>query len=120
MSQSTSQFVPIVLNLIAAVLGALGQYLYKLGGLRLGTEPIYRNWPLYTGMVLFCVVMVLFVVAFRLGGRLSVVYPVYATTFVWGTGLAIWLDHEPVTPMQIAGVGVIVLGVTFVALGSAR
>jgi len=118
--ESASQWIPILLNLLAAILGAVGQYLYKLGALRLGTQPIYRNWPLYSGMVLFCVVMVLFVVAFRLGGRLSVVYPVYATTFVWGTLLAVGLDGEPVTRLQIAGVGVIVAGVTLVALGAAR
>jgi multidrug transporter EmrE-like cation transporter len=115
-----SQTIPIALNLLAAVLGAVGQYLYKLGGLRMGTEPLYKNWPLFSGMVLFCVVMVLFVVAFRLGGRLSVVYPVYATTFIWGTLLAVGVDREPFHWIQMAGVAVILVGVTMVALGSPK
>lgn len=116
----SGQLIPILLNLAAAVLGAVGQYLYKLGGARMGSTPLVRNWPLFSGMALFCVVMVLFVIAFRLGGRLSVVYPVYATTFVWGTLLAVWFDHEPWTWMQMGGVAVILLGVTMVALGYAR
>jgi drug/metabolite transporter (DMT)-like permease len=120
MNTSTSQFVPILLNLAAAVVGAVGQYFYKLGGLRMGSEPFYKNWPLYTGMILFCGVMVLFVVAFKLGGRLSVTYPVYATTFVWGLLLAIWVDREPYNWLQVAGVGVIVLGVALTAWASGR
>src|SRR5690349_17240182 len=94
-----SQAIPMLLNLVAAVIGALGQYFYKLGGTRLGTTPFFKNWPLLLGMLLFCGVMVLFVAAFKMGGRLSVVYPVYATTFVWGTLLAAWLEKEPVSPL---------------------
>ena len=113
-----SQTIPVLLNLLAAVVGAVGQYLYKIGGNRLGQEPFFKNWPLFTGMILFCGVMVLFVWAFKLGGRLSVVYPVYATTFLWGTLLAVWLEKEPYSVMQLAGVGVVVAGVAMVALGA--
>lgn len=114
-----SQTVPILLNLLAAVLGALGQYLYKLGGLRLSLVPLYKNWPLYTGMVLFCVVMLLFVMAFKAGGKLAVTYPIYATTFVWGTILAVCVDKEPYAPLQLVGVGTILLGVALVAYSHA-
>ena len=115
-----SQFLPIVLNLIAAVVGALGQYLYKMGGNRLGQVPFIKNWPLYIGMMFFCVVMVLFVWAFKMGGRLSVVYPVYATTFVWGTIMAIYFDREPYSLMQLVGVGIVILGVSLVAVGAPK
>ena len=117
---SASQTIPILLNLVAAVLGASGQYLYKLGAGRLSTVPLYRNWPLFSGMVLFCVVMVLFVIAFKMGGRMSVVYPIYATTFVWGTVLAIWVDREPFSWVQIGGVGVILIGVAMIAWWSPK
>ena len=117
---AASQGIPIFLNLLAAVLGAAGQYLYKIGGNHLGTVPIYRNWHLFAGMLLFCVVMVLFVWAFKLGGRLSVVYPVYATTFVWGTLLAVGIDKEPFSGMQGLGVAAIVLGVSLIAWGAVK
>ncbi|MCM2278869.1 MAG: hypothetical protein NDJ89_12410 [Oligoflexia bacterium] len=115
---SASQALPILLNLVAAVFGALGQYYYKLGSARLGTDSLLRNWPLFLGVVLFCGVMVLFVAAFKLGGRLSVTYPMYATTFAWGLAIAHWLGREPVRPLQLGGVLVIVAGVVLVALGS--
>lgn len=114
------QTIPILMNLLAAILGAVGQYLYKKGGQQLSQIPLIKNWPLYVGMVLFCVVMVLFVWSFKLGGKLSVVYPVYATTFVWGTLLAVWLDREPVNVFQWVGVGIILLGVFFVAAGAPK
>jgi multidrug transporter EmrE-like cation transporter len=115
-----SQTMPIILNLIAAFFGAIGQYLYKQGGKRLGTEPIYQNWPLFVGMVLFCGIMVLFVWAFKMGGRLSVVYPVYATTFIWGTLLAIWGEKEAVSAMQMVGIGIVFVGVSLIAVGYPR
>ena len=117
-TKGSPQFIPVLLFLIAGVAGALGQYLYKLGGIRLGTEALIRNWPLFSGMAMFSMVMVLMVWAFNLGGRMSVVYPVYATTFVWATLIGIVIDHEPYTLTQLAGVGVIVAGVAIVAIGA--
>ena len=116
----TSQLVPILLNLLAAFFGAGGQYLYKLGAARMDSVPLLRNWALFAGVVLFCVVMGCFVWAFKLGGRLSVVYPVYATTFFWGMLLAVLVDGEPYSGLQIAGVAVIVLGVAMLAVGYPR
>ncbi len=118
MEIQSTQTLPIVLNLIAAILGAIGQWLYKIGGNQLGLIPLIKNWQLYVGMLIFCVVMVLFVVAFKMGGRLSVVYPVYATTFIWGTLIAIMADKEPWAWPQIAGIGIIVIGVSLVAIFS--
>jgi multidrug transporter EmrE-like cation transporter len=112
--------MPIALNLLAAVFGAFGQYFYKLGSSRLSQIPLYKNWPIFTGAVLFCVVMVLFVVAFKLGGKLSVVYPVYATTFIWGMLIAAFMSSERINLIQVSGVFVIILGVGLVAFGHAR
>jgi len=112
---TNSQVLPILLNLVAAVFGALGQWLYKIGASHLKEIPIYKNWQIFVGMLLFCVVMVLFVAAFRLGGRLSVTYPVYATTFVWGMLIAIFLDKEPWAMAQIIGVLLILVGVSLIA-----
>ncbi len=117
---NSPQTIPMILNLVAAVIGALGQWLYKIGGTQLGQIPLYKNWQLYLGMILFCAVMILFVVAFKLGGRLSVVYPVYATTFIWGTALAITVDREPWVWAQVFGVVLIVVGVSIIAMFSPR
>lgn len=117
MNENASQTLPILLNLAAAIIGATGQWLYKIGGKQLGTIPLMKNWQLFVGVILFCMVMVLFVTAFKLGGKLSVVYPVYATTFVWGMLIAVNFDHEPWAWSQVAGISLIVAGVSVIAFG---
>lgn len=120
MADPSSQFIPILLNLVAALFGAVGQYLYKWGGQRIGQIELWKNWQLFLGMALFCGVMVMFVLGFKAGGRLSVTYPVYATTFIWGFLLAVLVDREPWSPMQLTGIAVILAGVVLVAVGGAK
>jgi drug/metabolite transporter (DMT)-like permease len=120
MQAEPTQTGPIVINLAAAVVGALGQYAYKRGAARLATEPLIKNVSLFAGVILFCLVMVLFVWSFKLGGRLSVVYPMYATTFLWGTALGIWLDSEPWSALQLLGGAMVVAGLAVVAIGAPR
>lgn len=111
----TSQTYPIILNLIAAIIGALGQYAYKLGSLKLKEVPLYLNWELISGMILFTGVMFLFVLAFKNGGRISVTYPIYASTFIWGTLLGVFLDKEMIGTLQIVGISFVILGISMVA-----
>lgn len=110
-----SQTIPVMLNLFAAVLGAFGQYLYKLGAGNLGKVPLYLNWQIGIGMILFTVVMVMFIVSFKLGGRLSVVYPMYATTFIWGAFIGVYFEKESWNMGQTAGIIFILLGLSCLA-----
>lgn len=113
-----SQFLPCVLYFIASIFGAVGQYFYKVGSKHLTEVSIFQNYSLWIGVLSFCFVMVLFVAGFRLGGRLSVVYPIYATTFIWATLIAVYKENESVNLVQAAGIFVIVVGVSLIALGS--
>ncbi len=117
---NSSQLIPILLNLFAAFVSAFGQYLYKIGSTKLGIEPIYKNYHIFFGIFLFTVVMVIFLTAFKLGGRLSVTYPIYATTFVWGSLLGIYLDKEPWSVGQAVGIFFILVGIGLVAALSPR
>ncbi len=110
-----SQVYPILINLFAAIIGALGQYMYKIGALRLKEVPIYMNWQLLSGVILFTSVMFLFILSFRLGGKLSVVYPMYATTFIWGAIIGIFIDNEPWNGIQTIGLLLVVLGLFIIA-----
>ncbi len=117
---SSSQTYPIILNLVAAIVGALGQYAYKIGGAKLKVVPLYQNWELFLGMLLFCGVRVLFVMAFNKGGQISVTYPMYATTFIWGTLLGVLIDKEAFNINQFIGIVFVVLGVSMVAFFSQK
>lgn len=111
----SSQTLPILINLGAAFLGAFGQYAYKVGALRLKEVPLYLNWQIFIGMVLFIGVMVMFIIGFKQGGKLSVTYPMYATTFIWGTLLGVVIDKEVIVWPQVFGIGLVVLGISVIA-----
>jgi len=113
-----AQKLPILLNCLAAVMGAFGQFCYKRGAV--GTaNPLFSGCTL-SGVIFFCAVMVLFSLSSRLGGRLSVVYPFYATVFVWGTLIGVWFDREPWHPNYVLGLGLILAGVSIIAWSSER
>lgn len=109
-----AQKIPILLNLIAALLGAIGQYFYKKGSAQL-QENIF-NLNIILGVLMFCGVMGLFVMAYKLGGKISVVYPFYATTFIWGTLIGIFFEREAVRPSYFVGLALLLTGLTVIAL----
>lgn len=96
----------------ASLLGAAGQFLYKSGADRAtGTLAGYLFNPrLLLGVLAYIAVMVLFVAAFRKGGSLTVLYPVYATTFIWAAFLAHFAYGQPIRPVHLAGMALLVGG----------
>ncbi len=102
----------IVMFIAAALFGAVGQYLYKSG-----TEATDERWSSYLlnlrlagGVVCYIAVMVLFVAAFKKGGALTVLYPIYASTFIWAALIALVVYETPIKPVNVAGMGLLVLG----------
>ena len=104
---------------VAAAIGAVGQYLYKAGADQAGgTIASYLlNIKLLAGVGCYIAVMVLFVAAFRFGGVMSVLYPIYASTFIWGAVIA-WLAFgEKISLINVAGMGVLILGMYLMGVG---
>ena len=97
---------------IAAFLGALGQYLYKSGADAAdGTWQGYLANPrLLLGVVCYVAVMMLFVAAFRYGGSLTVLYPIYASTFIWAALIARLAYGVPITGTNVLGMVVLIAG----------
>ena len=108
----TTPAISIVFFIVAAFLGALGQYLYKSGAdlASNGIASYVLNWRLLAGVACYIAVMTLFVAAFRKGGSLTVLYPIYASTFIWAAVLALLLQAVPIRPVNIAGMGLLVIG----------
>jgi multidrug transporter EmrE-like cation transporter len=104
--------ISIIFFLVASLLGALGQYLYKSGAeVAGGSITSYLVNPrLVAGAVCYIAVMVLFVAAFKKGGALNVLYPIYATTFIWAAVLALVFYDTPIKLLNIAGMGLLVVG----------
>jgi hypothetical protein len=104
--------VSILLFAIAAFIGALGQFLYKSGAERAtaGLVSYILNGRLLAGAVSYVAVMVLFVVAFKRGGSLTVLYPIYASTFIWAAIIARFAYHTPIQPVNMLGMLLLVAG----------
>ena len=108
----TTPAISIIFFIVAAFLGALGQYLYKSGADLAGSgiASYLLNWRLLAGVACYVAVMMLFVAAFRKGGALTVLYPIYASTFIWAALLAFLFQAIPIRPVNVAGMGLLVIG----------
>ena len=108
----TTPIASIVMFAIAAALGAIGQYLYKSGADAAsgGIAGYLLNWRLIVGVGCYIGVMVLFVAAFKRGGSLTVLYPIYASTFIWAAIIALAAYGTPIKLVNIAGMALLILG----------
>ena len=99
----------LLLVLLASVLGAIGPFLFErashvaLSGI---VSVLLNRWSL-AGMACYVAVMVLFTSAFRLGGTVKVLYPIYASTFIWAALMAMVFQNQPIRVSH--GVGMVLL-----------
>ncbi len=102
----------IVSFIVAALLGAAGQFLYKAGADRAagGLLGYIANVRILAGVACYVGVMVLFVAAFKLGGQPALLYPIYASTFIWAALLGLWLYGTPIRPANVAGMVMLIGG----------
>ena len=109
---TTTPFSSILCFVVAALFGAVGQYLYKSGADAAdGTLGGYLLNPrLITGLLCYAAVMVLFVAGFRLGGRMTLLYPIYASTFIWAALIGWRAYSTPITATNVFGMVTLVLG----------
>ena len=98
--------------LAASVLGAVGQFLYKGGSVAAtgGVMSYIANPRILGGVGCYTAVMVLFVAAFKRGGSLAVLYPVYASTFIFAALISYLAFGTPIKAVNIAGMGLLVAG----------
>lgn len=102
----------IAMFVLAALFGAVGQFLYKSGAERAGGSLVsyVANPRLLGGVVCYIAVMVLFVAAFKRGGSLTVLYPIYASTFVFAALIA-WAAYGiTIKPANVCGMALLVGG----------
>lgn len=107
--------VSFSLILVGVLLNAAAQLLLKAGtnamplGLRLAIEP-----HILAGLACYVVSVVVWIVALS-RVPVSIAYPMLSIGYVVNAIAAWYLLGEAVTPMRLAGIGIIVLGVFIVA-----
>lgn len=115
----TTPVSSMVLVLVGSVIGSLGAIFLKLGAYAVNRNwtSIAFNWQLATGIVTYMLSSVLFVKGMS-NGELSVLFPLvslgYVCTLVWSR----LFFHEVITKVKLAGVGLILLGIACLGIGS--
>jgi uncharacterized integral membrane protein len=112
-----SQLLLIFLILIAFICGASANLFFKKASSQILEVPVYQNTSLFVGLSLFTLVLILFILAFRFGGETTVIYPAYATTYIWVAYLSYKIDGIEISHMQIWGMFFVILGVSLVGMG---
>ena len=108
----------MLLVFIASVIGSFGAVFLKLGAQRLdGTILSFANTRLALGVALFLGSSVFYSAGIR-GGQLSVLYPMVSLGYIWTLLWSRLFFGEPFTKAKFVGLGLILLGVFFVGLGS--
>jgi drug/metabolite transporter (DMT)-like permease len=108
----------MLLVFAASVVGSFGAVFLKLGAARLdGTILSFINSRLALGVALFLGSSVFYALGIR-GGQLSVLYPMVSLGYIWTLLWARLFFNEAFTREKFAGLGLILLGVALVGMGS--
>ena len=105
--------IVIVSVLLASLFGAVGQFLFQYGAQKgkSGVLGFVTNPYILLGMVSYLAVMGLFTYAFKLGGTVRVLYPIYASTFIWAALIASFRYHQAIDPIHTAGMVLLMVGI---------
>ena len=108
----------MLLVFTASLIGSFGAVFLKRGAQRL-TKSIWSfcNLNLVFGVSLFLGSSVFYALGIR-GGQLSVLYPMVSLGYIWTLLWSRLFFQEPFTRQKFFGLGLILLGVFFVGLGS--
>ena len=108
----------MLLVFAASVVGSFGAVFLKLGSARLdGSALSFVNSRLALGVALYLGSSVFYALGIK-GGQLSVLYPMVSLGYIWTLLWSRLFFNEALTREKFAGLGLILLGVFLVGLGS--
>lgn len=107
--------------LFSTFLTSTAQLFYKFAVEKLSFNilSIITNVNLLVGMALYIVGGILLIISFR-GGEVSVLYPIYATSYIWVSFLSIYFLGEAMNIFKGLGVFVIIAGIVLIGYGSKK
>ena len=111
----------IIIVVLCTLLTSLGQLFLKFGSARLSFNlyELITNYWLIGGMILYGSGAILLIFALKFG-ELSVVYPIISLSFIWVTLLSVRFLNEEMGIIKLGGIAFILLGVSFIGVGSKK
>ena len=115
----TTELLAIGLVVLATLIGSFGPILLKKASAKKLSKisSLIRNYHLFGGISLYGVGTILFIPALK-GGDLSVLYPFVALAYIWVSLLSIKFLGEKMNTMKWLGIALIIVGVSFIGIGS--
>ncbi len=106
----------IVLVVFITLITASAQIFYKFSTNSLPNFGLFLTY-LIIGLILYGTSAILLIIALK-NGDLSILYPIISMSYVWVAILSMKFFHEPATFLKWAGIAAIILGVSFIGMGS--
>ena len=109
----------IGLVISATLIGAFGPILLKKASARKLSKisSLIKNYYLFGGVLLYAIGTMMFIPALK-GGDLSILYPFVSVAYVWVSLLSVKFLGEKMNKYKWIGIIFIILGVTFIGIGS--
>jgi multidrug transporter EmrE-like cation transporter len=114
----TTPVSSMMLVLVGSVIGSAGAIFLKSGAHAVNKNwtSIVFNWRLAVGIATYLISSVLFVKGMS-NGELSVLFPLVSLGYVCTLAWSRIFFNEVITKVKLAGVGLILVGITFLSLG---
>ena len=111
------EIFPLVLVLIASLIAAVAAMFIKKGSARLSRKAFrnLKNWHVIFGGLLYFIGSIFFVIAIK-HGELSIIYPIFATQYIWVSLLALLFLKERMNICKWLGVIFIVVGAFLITI----
>lgn len=118
-SKMATQLWAIGLVITATLIGAFGPILLKKASAKRLSKlsSLATNYHLFGGVALYAIGTLLFIPALK-GGDLSVLYPFVSLAYIWVSLLSVKFLGEKMDKFKWLGIALIIIGVTFIGLGS--
>ena len=113
-----NKFLPFAIILFATLITSTAQIFYKLGVSHVNSLGIL-NYYLIFGILLYSVAAVLVIFAFK-QGQVSMLYPLFATSYIWVSILSSYFFSEIFGMVKLLGIASIIAGVAFIGLDAAK
>jgi len=118
--KTNKTFRAIFLVILCTIFTSTGQILWKIASKNLNSiHSIITNIPLIIGFICYALGAILLIISLKYG-KLSILYPFVALSFIWVNIASIFIFKEVVSIYNWIGIFIIILGVSLIGYGSSK